>query len=756
MSNSWIKQEDHATVNIILCLLLVLIESLQLLIVLVLIFSFIPIPVSPMVHELFPRFRQDVFPKRDLFFYRFWVGTVILGQAVLLGSLRNQLSGPQLGRRLRPFCAVEALWLFLMVFTVFKIFVYGHPAWGMPLLYAVLAGSLLSKIFWKELCNAAKFSYSYISEHHKVISRAADFIFPLVIAGLIFVPDLQAVAARMWIGDSLIHMDGTLMGQAWAYLNGAILNVDVYAHYGLGMPIFVALLAKSLGIFSYTGVLSVLIWATVIYFILCYFFLRVWLKSVPLAIAGVLIAIKWQMFHPGVYPFVFTYPYSTVCRYLFDIIFLFLLLAHIRRGNFYFLAAAGAVCGLALFYISDTGVYLLLAYVFYLFWLAIEAKAHGHQHWRNIVGRTVFCAGIVFLSAFVLLYAFQGTHTWSKDFWAHMAERVELFLIGHGNLPMYKSLLDGDYLASLMSFVMPLVYCAVLVAVFSLCILKKIHRRHIMAAVLCVYGMGLYNYYVCRSANTSYYFVCVPFVFVLCWLCCQWGQSLNTLHRHAWWGILLGISTFALFSNHAYLSYPNIFNFSPNPILAPTVKWPNKDLPYYFNNTPRGINPSLKLPANSLGEKDEGLKIETDFKTDAELKDYFNSEFDYPEDAALIDSLTSRDQPVPLISSFETRILMQADRKPFFYYFPLIDSRPRRMRIFPFSELWTINRLNVTINQFERSKPPYVFVERILLTPQVPQVYEYLYPEFLYILAYLDKYYKPYRYGKYLVALKRI
>ena len=60
------------------------------------------------------------------------------------------------------------------------------------------------------------------------------------------------------------------MGQAWAYINGAVLNVDIYAHYGLGMPIFIALLAKGLGIFSYTGVLAILVGATIIYFILCY------------------------------------------------------------------------------------------------------------------------------------------------------------------------------------------------------------------------------------------------------------------------------------------------------------------------------------------------------------------------------------------------------------------------------------------------------------------------------------------------------
>ena len=102
------------------------------------------------------------------------------------------------------------------------------------------------------------------------------------------------------------------------------------------MPIFISLSPKALGIYLIRGSCRSLIWATIIYFILCYFFLRVWLNNVPVAMAGVLLAIKWQMFNPGNYPFVFTYPYSTVCRYFFDIIVLFLLLAHIRKGIFTF------------------------------------------------------------------------------------------------------------------------------------------------------------------------------------------------------------------------------------------------------------------------------------------------------------------------------------------------------------------------------------------------------------------------------------
>jgi hypothetical protein len=756
MMNKWLTQEDQTIPNMICCACLVLIESMQALIVIVLIFSFIPMPVSPLIHHLFPRQVQLVFPKRDLFFYHFFVGFVIAGQAGVIVGLRKQLSSASLRERLLPFLFVELGWLFLMVFAVFKFFVYAKAPWTMHLLYAVILASVLSKLFWKELQAAVKTACTYTGHSPKDTRKTVDIIFPLLIIALIFVPDLEAVIARTWIGDCLHHMDSTLMGQAWAFANGAKLNVDIYAHYGLGMPIFITLLAKLFGSLSYEHVMGVLIGGTIIYFILCYFFLRVWLNNVWLAMAGILLAIKWQMFNPGNYPFIFNYPYSTVIRFGFDIIVLLLLLGHLRLGSFYFLVAAALVCGTALFHVSDTGVYLLLTYVFYLGWLAIEGIVHERQSWKDILGRTALCLGFVFFSALLWFLTFQGADTWSKGFWAHMSERVGLFMIGHGNLPMYKSLLEGDYTSSLMGFVVPLVYCGTLLTIFSLCFLKKINRQHIMVAVLCVYGLGLYHYYVPRSANTVYYTVCIPFVFVLCWIAQVMIQSLKPQQGRIFQRVLLGVAAFALFSNHFYLSYPNIFNWSPNPMISSTVKPVVKNLDFYFNNIPRSMPESYRVPLNSLGETDEYLKIETDFKSDAQLKEYFRSEFAFKEDANLIDRLTPSGAHVALISSFETRILMQADRKPFFYYFPLVDSRPMHMRMFPFTSLWTTDRLGVTIKQFETSKPQYVFMEKILLIPQVPQAYEYLFPELIYILRYLDKYYQPYQYGKYLVALKRI
>ena len=36
-----------------------------------------------------------------------------------------------------------------------------------------------------------------------------------------------------------------------------------------------------------------------------------------------------------------------------------------------------------------------------------------------------------------------------------------------------------------------------------------------MAAILSLYGLAMYHYYLGRSAPTSYYVVCIPYVFIL-------------------------------------------------------------------------------------------------------------------------------------------------------------------------------------------------------------------------------------------------
>ena len=109
-----------------------------------------------------------------------------------------------------------------------------------------------------------------------------------------------------------------------------------------------------------------------------------------------------------------------------------------------------------------------------------------------------------------------------------------------------------------------------------------------------------------------------------------------------------------------FTGYPNLLNFSRNPIIDPLVaQRVGHDSPY-FNQLYADFPESLKLPLNSLGQKDEGLKFEKDFNTHQQLIDYYKKETDFSSDAGLIQRLTPAGSRVALLSSFEVMILDQA------------------------------------------------------------------------------------------------
>jgi hypothetical protein len=149
------------------------------------------------------------------------------------------------------------------------------------------------------------------------------------------------------------------------------------------------------------------------------------------------------------------------------------------------------------------------------------------------------------------------------------------------------------------------------------------------------------------------------------------------------------------------------------------------------------------------------LLTENDFADDNQLKEFFRKESDYSKDAALIRSLTSSGQKVPVVSSFENLILMQARRRPFFYTYFMVNSQPRRMRKFPVTVLYTKANLLREINNIEALEPPYIFVEKTYLVSPIPQAYLYDNEDLVDLLRYILNHYQPYQEGEFLVALKR-
>ena len=257
---------------------------------------------------------------------------------------------------------------------------------------------------------------------------------------------------------------------------------------------------------------------------------------------------------------------------------------------------------------------------------------------------------VPWMVAFSILSVFYGSLTGTGDFWQNTFEFATLFLQGWGALPITEGLKDKQFFAFCMGFMIPVAYVGTLLYSLGMFLFRR-SQPHLFMILVSVYGLELYHYFIHRSGVTSYYAVVIPLIFVLLfWLqallrCCQehWQKGIK-IFLCAW--ALVGLTTGYLFSY-----YPNVLTY--------------QDM------------------------------------TGRRRKSFMHQQFDLSRDAALIDDLTSPREPVALISSFETKILMQADRPPFFYYFPMMESEHMQGDKLRGIYLHTYARLQRTLDQLE-------------------------------------------------------
>ena len=111
----------------------------------------------------------------------------------------------------------------------------------------------------------------------------------------------------------------------------------------------------------------------------------------------------------------------------------------------------------------------------------------------------------------------------------------------------------------------------------------------------------------------------------------------------------------------------------------------------------------------------------------------------FSQDAQLISSLTGLQDKVVLLSSYEVRILMQANRKPFLFFFPLVGTRSMLTRSLPDDMLDTKSDLARTINDLEREKPAYIFMENVMSRDDIPPAYYDVQKGLTGLLSYVEK-----------------
>ena len=179
-----------------------------------------------------------------------------------------------------------------------------------------------------------------------------------------------------------------------------------------------------------------------------------------------------------------------------------------------------------------------------------------------------------------------------------------MVVFGHtGAIPMWESLKYRHFWAFFMSMVMPFTYLATFLFIGVGLYLEKIKKEWLFTALLCIYGLANYQYYVVRAAITSYYVDVLPFVLVclfLVYACalnlCPWSGR-----KRLKAGAVI-LSFYALMTNQNYLAYPNVMNFSRNPMTDNLVIQRFPDRTGYFNHLFKKTKEEDKLPVNNLGK----------------------------------------------------------------------------------------------------------------------------------------------------------
>ena len=79
-----------------------------------------------------------------------------------------------------------------------------------------------------------------------------------------------------------------------------------------------------------------------------------------------------------------------------------------------------------------------------------------------------------------------------------------------------------------------------------------------------------------------------------------------------------------------------------------------------------------------------------------------------------------------------------------------------KMRVYPVDELFSQENIDLTLEQIDRQKPPFIFIHKVLLQMFVPGIYTFSSYGTVEIIKHVLKDYMAYKDGYYLTALRRI
>lgn len=196
---------------------------------------------------------------------------------------------------------------------------------------------------------------------------AWDLIVPVLIVAFIYVTSWREVAGKQFLEETLLHWDYFAMGPALSFTHGYALGSEIHSAYGVGWPVVFSGLSEWFPL-SFGRMIQVASIYTCLHFLGAYVFLRLMVRRPLLAAVGVVLAmLPYFVAMEGLV--IWRVPNVTAMRWSFDVWCLIAMTMYVRTGRRAWALAGGAIVGLAVFFVIDTGMELVAAFGF--FWLCL-------------------------------------------------------------------------------------------------------------------------------------------------------------------------------------------------------------------------------------------------------------------------------------------------------------------------------------------------------------------------------------------------
>ena len=357
-----------------------------------------------------------------------------------------------------------------------------------------------------------------------------DLVVPIVIVLFTYVPFWRQTAGRAFQDETMFHWDFFAMGPMLGLDSGAALGTDVHSLYGVGWPMFYRALSGWLPI-SYGRMIQIGSIYLCIYMLGVYLLLRMLVRRPLLAALGAALLILQFSVATQEF-FLWRFPSLTFMRWPFDVWCFIALVMHWRSGRRIWAIVAGAMVGLAIVFVVDTGVYLAAAVG--LYWLGTVAIASDKG--RRLLDSVLSGATALIVLAAGFLIASRGTFL-QAGFWKGLFETFLQFGDGYGMLP----LATYPRTPALAFFAVVFLFHLVVLG-WSLVLLLHGRAGHfeIFNGCLSVYGLLLQTKFVGYSENINAFRLWVPALLVAInlagradfhigkYLRSLWGESLRT------------------------------------------------------------------------------------------------------------------------------------------------------------------------------------------------------------------------------------